>query len=485
MQRVRLILVCLLSITGGISVRAADWLNAGPLFDDVPLTLANGHRIEAAGPLFYSEEKDLQTTWAIPPLVAHLQDAGTDSEEWDFLYPIASLDRFGTEYRWHIGQLFSFAGGENQEQQKARRFTLFPLYFQQRSPNPEENYTALIPVYGHLKKRLLRDEIFFVMFPIYSETRKKDVVTDNYVYPIFHLRRGDGLMGWQFWPIVGHEHKDITQKTNGFGDVQLVPGRDSRFILWPIYFNQTSEIGMTNQQHQQAVLPLFSLQRSPLRDSTTVGWPFFSHITDREKKYTEWQLPWPLIVFARGEGKTTSRVWPFFSEAQSTNLESRFYLWPVYKYNRVHGDLVDRERTRILFFLYSDILQKNLETGKAQHRVDFFPFYTFRRDYDGSSRLQVLSILEPFLPQSKSIERDYSPLWSLWRSEHNSKTSACSQSLLWNLYRRDVTPESRKCSLLFGLFQYQSGSDGKRFRLFYIPVVKPKPTDPIYKTVGS
>ena len=44
---------------------------------------------------------------------------------------------------------------------------------------------------------LFRDEIFFVMFPIYSQTRKKDVVTDNYLYPFFHLRHGDGLHGWQ------------------------------------------------------------------------------------------------------------------------------------------------------------------------------------------------------------------------------------------------------------------------------------------------
>jgi len=73
------------------------------------------------------------------------------------------------------------------------------------------------------------------------------------------------------------------------------------------------------------------------------------------------------------------------------------------------------------------------------------------------------------------VDRDYSQVWSVWRSEHNPTTGARSQSLLWNLYRRQTTPESKKCSLLFGLFQYQSGTDGKRVRLFYIPVVKTKP----------
>jgi hypothetical protein len=475
MRTPRLIFSGLWLLAALASVQAEDWANAGFLFDDVQLTLSTGHRVEVLGPLFYSEEKETAKTWAIPPLLSHHQDAGTDSDEFDFLYPLASLDRFGSEYRWHFFQLLSFAGGQNQEEQKARRFTLFPLYFQQRSPNSNENYTAFIPFYGHLKGRLLRDEIFFMMFPIFSETRKKDVVTENYLYPVFHLRRGNGLKGWQVWPLIGHEHKELTTKTNGFGDTQPVGGRDKWFALWPIYFNTYSELGMPNPQHQQAVLPLYNLHRSPLRDSTTVIWPFFSHITDREKNYTEWQFPWPLVIFARGEGKTTSRIWPLFSQARSTNLESAFYLWPIYKYNRVHGDAVDRERTRILFFLYSDILQKNVQAGTAQRRIDVWPLFTHRRDYDGSTRFQALSLLEPLVPQSKSIERNYSPIWALWRSEKNAKTSATSQSLLWNLYRRDAAPDARKCSLLFGLFQYQSTPEGKRVRLFYIPVVKTKP----------
>jgi hypothetical protein len=202
---------------------------------------------------------------------------------------------------------------------------------------------------------------------------------------------------------------------------------------------------------------------------------FFSHVEDREKKYTEWDTPWPLIVFAHGEGKTTTRVWPFFSQAHDDVAESAFYLWPIYKYNRVHGDLVDRERTRIMFFLYSDTIQKNVVTTEAQRRVALWPFFTHRSDYNGSSRLQIFAPLEPILPNSDGVERNYSPLWSLWRSEKNTKTGAKSQSLLWNFYRHESTPDSKKCSLCFGLFQYQSGSEGKRLRLFYIPLVKTKP----------
>ena len=135
-----------------------------------------------------------------------------------------------------VFQLLSFSGGPTQQASAQDRFTLFPLYFQQRSSDPSQDYTAVFPVYGHLKHRLFRDEIFFVMFPIYGETRKKDVVTDNYLWPFFHLRHGDGLHGWKFWPLVGNEHKDVTTQTNGFGDVKTIGGHDGFFALWPLFF---------------------------------------------------------------------------------------------------------------------------------------------------------------------------------------------------------------------------------------------------------
>jgi hypothetical protein len=453
-------------------IASAESPHAGLLFDEFDLTLTLGHRKEAAGPFYYSERQETQRIWAVPPLLSYAQDPGTESKEFDFLYPIITYDRYEEQYRWQFMQVLSFAGGPTQHENARDRFTLFPIYFQQRSSDTNQNYTAVFPFYGHLKNRIFRDESFFVMFPLHGETRKKDVVTDNFVWPFFHLRHGDGLHGWQFWPLFGQEHKDLTTQTNGFNDVITIGGHDSLFALWPLFFDTKSGIGTANPQWQLASLPAFSLLRSPQRDSTTVIWPFFNYVDDREKKYHEWEAPWPLIVFARGEGKTTTRVWPLFSQAHSATLESDFYLWPVYKYNRVNSPPLDSRRTRICFFLYSDLTEKNTETEVARRRVYCWPLFIHRRDFNGNSRLQVLALLEPFLSTSKSIERNYSPLWSVWRSEKNPRAGASSQSLLWNLYRHEATPATKKCSLLFGLFQYQSSPEGKGMRLFYIPLGK-------------
>jgi len=471
--RYRISLLALLLIFGDlVQVLATDFLSAGPIYDRFYLTLTPGERTEAAGPFYYNEQAETQHTWAVPPLISYTTEEAVRLKEFDILYPLLTYDRYGHQYRWQLFQVLSFSGGPSQAENSRHRFTVFPLYFQQRSSDPSQNYTALFPFYGRLSHRLFRDEIYFVMFPIFGETVKKGVVTDNYLYPLFSRSHGPGVKGWQFWPLFGQEHKDITTSTNGFKDEIVVPGHDSWFVLWPIFFNDHKGTGSANPSWEQGALPFYSFERSPQRDSTTVIWPFFSRIEDREKQYLEWDTPWPLIVFARGPGKYTSRIWPFYSQAHNATLEDNFYMWPIYKYTRARLDPLDRTRVRIAFFLYSDTVDRNIETKASARTTYLWPLFIKRRDLIGNTRLQVLAPLEPFVQGSHKIGRDYSPLWSVWRQESSPRLQTTSQSLLWNLYRRETSPGHKKVSLFFGLFQYQSGPDGGRTRLFYIPLGK-------------
>jgi hypothetical protein len=453
----------------------ADEIPLGPLFHNFRLTLEPGERTEALGPLYYQENSDETHLWAAPPIFSYLRNDEVDFERFDFAWKGITYSRFGDEYRFQILQLFSFAGAGTQSETNVSRFSLFPIYFQQRSPIPEKNYTAVLPIYGTIKQRFFRDEIHFLMFPLYGQSRKRDVVTDNYLFPVFHLRHGDGLEGWQFWPLYGTETKSVTTKTNAWGDTETAAGHRKNFVLWPLFFDQHLGLGTPAESRQVASIPFYSRLRSPLRDSTSYLFPIGLTITDdREKKYHEVGAPWPLIVFAHGEGKTCRRVFPFFSQAHNASHTSDWYLWPVYKYNRLDAPPLLRERTRLALFLYSDTRARHGETGQTMRQIDLWPLFTSRREYDGRRRVQCLSLIEPILPNNSGVERNLSPLWSIWRAESNPATGARSQSFLWNLYRRDATPDSKKCSLLFGLFQYHSGPDGRRWRLFYVPFGKNK-----------
>jgi hypothetical protein len=70
------------------------------------------------------------------------------------------------------------------------------------------------------------------------------------------------------------------------------------------------------------------------------------------------------------------------------------------------------------------------------------------------------------------MTREYSQVWSVWRREKNHQSGASSQSLFWNLYRLEETPRTKNCSLLFGVFQYQSGAEGRRWRVCHVTVGK-------------
>jgi hypothetical protein len=447
-----------------------DSTSVGPAFARFQLTLEDGWRTEAAGPFYYSQQKATEKISAWPPFFSCLRDPDVEVHEDDFLYPALTRVHYGKEYRWQLGQLISFAGGQEQDGADVSRFTLYPFYFQQRSTDTNLNYTAAVPFYGHLKNRLFHNEIFFVMFPFYAETRKGGVVTENYLYPFGATSHGHGLSGWQVWPLAGHEHKDVTTLTNSYGDVELIGGHDKSFYLWPLCLRQDTGLGTDNPMKLRASIPLFVFERSPMLDLTTVVWPFFTKLDNREKKYREWQAPWPLVTFARGEGKTASRVFLFYGTTRTATRESAFCLWPVYQFHHTHDDPLDQRQTRIGYYFYSKLDEKNTETGQTQTRIDMWPFFTWHRDFHGNTRLQVLALVEPALAENPGIERNWSPVWSLWRAENNARTGASSRSLLWNLYRRETSPDHRKVSLLFGLFQYQSDREMSRTKLFYVPI---------------
>jgi hypothetical protein len=459
--------LCLASLLSAIAAEAeADKeLFAGPAYAKFRLTLGPGWREEAVGPFFYEQSSSGQTQWGFPPLFNSTLTPEVDWSEWDFLYPVMNYRRFGKEYRLQLAQVLSFSGGQTPAEESVRHTTLFPFYFHQQSTAANDNYTALFPLFGHMENRMFRDDIKFVLFPLYSETRKKDVVTDNYLYPIFDRRRGNGLSGWQFWPLAGAVRKTPTLRTNSMSEVETIGGFDKYFALWPIYFKSRAGLATTNAASSVTIVPFYSQTRSPSRDESSYGFPWgFNAIHDREQDYVEHDFLWPLYVRAHGS-KSVTRYFPFYSHALHNGLESDSFGFLLYKFNRLQAAPLDRRRTRVLYCLYSDTVERNTQSHDFLRRVDFWPFYSYRRELDGNRRTQFFAFLEPLFPNNRTIAREYSPIWSLWTAEKNPRTGATSQSLLWNLYRRESVGHSKKASLLFGLIQYQSSADGGRWRV--------------------
>jgi hypothetical protein len=454
-----------------------DWepfadIAAGPIFDKVGLTLESGARTESIGPFYYHQETANATQWGVPPFYAQISQPDVDAFNCEALPPLFSYHRFGHESTTLITPMINIYGGRYQNGVEYRRAMVFPVYFRQVGTDPARNYFALFPFYGTIKNKFLRHEIHFAMFPIYGQSRKRDVVTDNYLYPLFHTRTGNGLSGWQLWPLVGVENKIPTTRTNLLGNVEIIGGHEKVFFIWPFLFDETTGVGTEREQHYQAVWPFYTKLNSPQRTSTGIIFPFFNYTTEREKKYREFDFPWPFFVIARGEGKTITRFFPLYDASHNDSIRSRTYLWPVYMNRAYEAGALSRVNNRWLVYGLVRVDEKNLQTGETRRRLDSLPLFTYRRAWDGRERLQVLAILEPLLPDNGAVQRIFSPLWSVWVSERSPTNHSSSQSLLWNLYRHDSAPELKRTSILFGLFQHRRTPQQDVLRIFFIPFKK-------------
>lgn len=486
------LIILLWTVAGGVwrlsSAQPSEPVSAGPLWAEFALSFAPGERTEALGPFWAAERRwpedwqptveqpvppvsRIARTFTLAPLFNWNAEPVVDHVSWELAYPVITYDRYGPEWRLQVFQLLRFTGGATQDGARTRSFSLVPFFWFRRSAeDPALNYSAVWPFYGTLQKRLFRDEVRFVMWPAYVQTRRRDVVTDNYLVPLVHTRRGEGMRGWQVWPFYGIEHKFPTARTNGFGEVESVPGYVRRFVLWPFYSAADLGLGSTHPVKQRTLLPFYSLESSPQKDRAIYGWPFGPvFVEDRELNYWQTSVLFPVFTLARGPGKQALRVWPLFGTTRYTNTHSVFAAWPLYSRKATVTPTWERRVTRVGLFLYTDVETRDLRTDRTRRRSDLWPLFLARRDAEGNERFQMLAVLEPFLPENTSIRRLYSPLWALWRSEKNPRAGTASQSLLWNLYRHETRPEGKKCSLLFGLFQYQSTPSGKRWWLFYLP----------------
>jgi hypothetical protein len=465
-------------------VALEDPIQAGPVFAEFQTVWESGRKTEILGPLAMWETTADERNWGVYPLMSYQSAPIVELEELDVLYPLFTWRKQGTESRWQFFQFLNFAGASYQSEDPVVRRTVFPFYFQQQSRSGTNDYIAVLPFYGHARNRMFRDEFDFYMFPLYLRSRKGELVTKNYMMPFVHTRHGPGWDGWQVWPLFGWERKETGWTTNHLGDRVVSPGGGKVFAMWPLFFNEKLRLGTPQATTNFAVLPFYSQQRGTNLHQTSILWPFFSRTEDRSKGFVEWGAPWPFIGWADSTNKTARRFFPFYGVAKAPGVESRLVMWPFYTHRKAEDGAMRRDRWRVGFFLYDDVRLQSKTDGRYRRERALWPFFVWKRDLEGRERLQVLELLETLFRNRDSVQRNYSPLWALYRSENNPNTGRSSESVLWNLYRRDVSPASMRTSSFFGLIQTLRGDDGRRhWRWLWLP--NPHFREDLAPAVGS
>jgi len=441
-----------------------------PLVDYRTSEEAGISSLNLLGPLIDFETQGGQKKFSLRPLYSRRWLDPGDYAYSEFLYPLASKESSEDHSFFQGLRLLSYDFGGTEEKEKGS-FQLFPFIFSGEDKDKGE-YFAVFPIGGKMYNRLGREEIRFTLFPLYSKTLKKGTTVTNVLWPFFAGISGENESGFKAWPLFGFSEKDGVYR--------------KRMFLWPVFFDYRLALNTDNPMHRKAAFPFYIREDSPQYSSRIVLWPFFRHVENRKKDYEEWEFPWPIFRIARGSGKNATTFLPFFADERSKDSRKRWFLWPIYKIEETESDIYYRRRSRVLFFLYSNLEETlYIEGAFPKKRVALWPLFTYE-NLEGVSHFYTLSLLEPFFPEKEGIRRNWAPLWWVYQKQWDAQDHVV-ESLLWNLYWREsqgsdtawelfplvsykrTDTSGRDVKLVKGLLRYRNGPEGKVLNLFYLP----------------
>ncbi|GFE59325.1 hypothetical protein [Geobacter sp. AOG1] len=445
------------------------------------------------GPLLKFERHGDDSTLAARPLLYRTEDRREQTAQTSYLYPLASTDSSPRATTFQVMQLLQknvYRKGEEGEEHNSQ---FFPFYLQGRS-NKYGPYTSVFPLYGDIYERLWRDEIHFVLFPLYSRTVNRGTTSRNYLYPFFNTIEGDKESGFQFWPLYGQAAKDGVYR--------------KRFLLWPFFLSESRDLNTNNPKERRYIFPFYSSLDSPQRTSRYYLWPFFGHTVDRgngeareepavssfafldvyeeqsKGKLEEWDYFWPFWYTVRSPERTEDSWLPFYARTVKKETEKTWYMWPLYRTERLDSPLFRQDRDRLLYWLYSDNRESWPVDGMSRRKMAFWPLFVYTRDPRGVMGFSFPAPVEPILDK-EGIEKNWAPFWRIYQQRWNEQGDSAA-SLLWNLYWHEARGKDLAYELfpllayrkesqftdfrfLKGLIGYRNQAGTKRLTLFWLP----------------
>ena len=457
---IALILVAGLGLPAGGHAEdsASGPINLWPVYDNRVNPLDRTRERSGLGPLLWSSRSldgDVEE-FGIRPFFFRREEKANRKLEWDFLYPLTTYRSSEGDWEFKFIEIFNFRAEGSPQAGREDRADFFPFYFSGTRENGEK-YLGIMPFGGKVYDRFFGEEAEWVLFPLYYQKMRLGKVTTFFPWPLLSVTRGatpeEGLSGFQIVPLYGQE-----VKTGVY---------EKYFALWPFFLYQRIGLDGDEPEETLSILPFYVSRRSPTWDSTTVLWPLFTYTDDRQKNYEQWDVAWPFFRYARGEGRQLFQLFPLYMDDRKVlhneflfreiRYRDRFLLFPLYVRNEEEYPDGRKVRDRILWYIYSDTREDGRDG--STRRIDFWPFAHYERDREGAVMFQTLALLEAFLPANEWIERNYSPLWSLYTYRRNPGGESV-YSFLWNLLRHEETQAGRSIEVLGPLFHYrEAGAD--------------------------
>lgn len=461
------------AVIGAVWLSAIATAGGNPVFDYGCLASSGVEptgieRFRAVGPIVeWSEGSDGLGIRAVRPLFAFDTEAERGSDILDVLWPVASFRTRGRETEWRILTVFGH-NYDNDVPGAAYHVWALPFIFAGRTASGD-GYGGVFPLYGRICNFLGRDEVAFVLFPLYGYSRINDQETYSVLWPLFSRTSGKkGEHSFRALPF--------------YAEAEREGEWTKRYVAWPIWSSITYERPGA-QGYAYVLFPIFGRVNMENQQSWMVLPPLIRWSTS--SRGSEGYLPWPFIQYSAGRTDKLY-VWPLWGRKRNEFGSYRFWLWPIVTSQDEGAGGKRTERLRILPFVYSDresTVASNAPAQVTDRHLSIWPLASYSRTGE-ESRFRSLCLWP--LKNTSPVERNFAPLWTIfdrtrtergvntdvlwglahWGGQTNGTASASLFPLMsWERGPRDE-PASR-WSVLKGLFGYERDGDRRRYRLLY------------------
>ena len=436
---------------------------------------------ESVGPLvFHKPGPDGGTVSGVRPFFVQTKDAAGRTTVASVIYPVYIYRADSDTYKWSVLNLITGAGPQQatatSSTDQTKAFDLWIFWFSRQTGSPDTSYRALFPIAGNIKHRFGKEELSWVIWPLYFRSEKNGSVTTSTPWPFIQSTRGTET-GFALWPLFGWRDR---------------PERFHKsYYLWPLAWNNTIQPAEdapagTPPTRQHGFIPFYTHERRDGFIDENYVWPFFGY-TDRTRpyRYHEQRYLWPFFVQGEGDNRRVNRWGPFYTHSVIKGMDKTWYLWPLVRQAKWDDSGVAQTRTQFLYLLYWSLEQRSLTNPAAApaDRTHVWPFFSKWDNGAGRRQFQLFSPLDVFFPENDTVRETCTPLFALYRSDQRAPDDK-RWSLLWRavtwrheygekefhlgpLFSTSSRPESKRVAFGNGLFGWKRDPGEPRSHWFW------------------
>jgi hypothetical protein len=411
---------CLFSTGESDDKGISGWSGVGPVLEHVE---GQSREFDAMRP-FYTQETDERGRTVL-----------------DILWPVGTVRTWGKKTDWRF--LTAFGGdADRYDPASAYHAWFLPLVFFGRT-KAGEDYGAVFPLGGKLGEFMGRDEMSFVLFPLYAHSRLNDLETDHVLWPLISRTTGTGVYQARFFPFYGY-----SSRSNAW---------ERSYVMWPVW-NHVREKRPGSEGSGYMVFPLFGHVNFKDQETWMVLPPLFRHT--RTKDGTEGACPWPIVQWRKGPS-SKFYMWPIYGRRATEGDRVSFWAWPlVWKGVTESGkDRQDRFRVFPLYAQESRRVIKASATNVTERYVSVWPVMAYERE-GSNTEVRVLD-LWPFR-DTRPVERNLTPWWTLFSRQRNAEGTQ--GRVLWGLARWKTRNDGDAYRSIFPLVSWKANGRTDAYR---------------------